>query len=263
MSRTWVIGDVQGCAASLQALVQALAFDPARDRLWFVGDLVNRGPDNLSVLRFVRGLGDAAVCVLGNHDLHLLARAGQGRKAGKWDTLQDVLGAPDRDALVDWVRHWPLLHVEGDHVLVHGGLNPRWTLDEAQARARVAEAKLRGPDWGEAARPGDGDPAQRKTLAGLCLLRAVDAKGALNLGYKGPLAGLPAGHRPWFEASLVARPPRTVWFGHWAALGYLRGPGWCAVDTGCVWGRTLTAVCIEDGQRVQVPRHPADAVAFA
>ncbi len=257
---TWAIGDVQGCGASLRALLRQVAFDPSRDRLWFVGDLVNRGPDNLGVLRLVRDLGDAAVTVLGNHDLHLLSRVGQGRGPGKWDTLDDVLTAPDRDGLIDWLRHRPLLHEAGDDLLVHGGVDPRWSLAEARARARAAEAKLRGPDWAQAARPGSRDPTQRDTLAGLVLLRAVRPDGRLNLGYKDGLENLPPGHQPWFALSAVARPPRTVWFGHWAAIGAIQGPGWRALDSGCVWGRCLTAVCVETGARVQVPRAREDAL---
>ena len=142
---TYAIGDVQGCYTELRELLDALAFDPSRDTLWFVGDLVNRGPASLDVMRFVRGLGDRAVAVLGNHDLHLIAVALGTQKTRRDDTLDAVLAAPDRDDLVDWLHRLPLLHVAQGHALVHAGLLPQWNIDQAAQLAREVESALRGP----------------------------------------------------------------------------------------------------------------------
>jgi bis(5'-nucleosyl)-tetraphosphatase (symmetrical) len=245
---TWAIGDVQGCGAPLRALLARLKLGPS-DRVWFAGDLVNRGPDSLGVLRLVRDLGDQAVAVLGNHDLYLLARAG-GRRAKKRDTLDAVLAAPDGPALVDWVRARPLLHREGAWVMVHAGFDPRWTLLEAQQRARAAEAALQGPEGLQQAMPKRGRLAE--TLAGLTRVRMVHADGKLDEAYKGPPGEAPAELAPWWTQSGVPGPV-TVVFGHWAALGLYQAPGLLALDTGCVWGGALTAVCLEDGRVVQQP----------
>lgn len=140
---TYVIGDVQGCFITLERLLARIEFDPSRDRLWFVGDIVNRGPSSLEVLRFIRDLEDRAIVVLGNHDLHLIARSRGARERKRRDTFDDVLNAPDRDALIEWLVRLPLLHREGDHVMVHAGLLPVWSLEDAEVLARKAEKSLR------------------------------------------------------------------------------------------------------------------------
>jgi len=146
---TYAVGDIQGCHAALLSLVEAIRFDPARDRLWFVGDLVNRGPDSLATLRFVRGLGESAVTVLGNHDLHLLAVAEGHARLHRGDTLEAILGAPDRDELLDWVRHLPMIHFEDGYLLVHAGLLPQWTARRALELGAEVERALRGPGYGQ------------------------------------------------------------------------------------------------------------------
>jgi len=240
---TYVIGDVQGCFATLERLLARIDFDASSDRLWFVGDLVNRGPSSLEVLRRVRELGDRAVVVLGNHDLHLIDRVRGGRKPKRRDTLDDVLGAPDRDSLVEWLVERPLLHREGGYVLVHAGILPTWTLDEAESLARQAETALRK------------DRVKKKlrtVVDAFTRLRTCTEDGEMCLEFTGPPREAPKGCRPWFE---LARIPKgaTVLFGHWASLGLYVGRRVIGLDTGCVWGRTLTALCLEDGEVFREP----------
>lgn len=254
---TWAIGDVQGCFDSLERLVEAIGFDRHSDHLWFAGDLVNRGPRSADVLRFVRDLGDRAVAVLGNHDLNLLAVAAGHRKPRKHDTVHDVLDAPDHDDLVDWLRACPLEHTEGRYTMIHAGLLREWSLDECAAMARRAERHLRGDDWIDLlgrmypnGRP-DADPNDRDawTLATMTYVRGLDEDG-VPTKYSGPPDACPEGVRPWFEGR---NDERTILFGHWAAAGFDRGPGWVALDSGCVWGDGLTAFCLEDERVVRVP----------
>lgn len=249
---TYAIGDVQGCAHSLDALLARIGFDPAHDVAWFAGDLVNRGATSLEALRRIIGMGDAARVVLGNHDLHLLARyAGAPRRAG--DTLQPILDAPDVDALISWVRRQPLaLHARG-RLMVHAGLAPDWTLADVLRRAEQIEADLRSTDWrlrldnlGE-------------DVAWLTRARMIDASGAFAPRFKGPPQEAPEGQRPWYARSAVlARAEAKVIFGHWSALGFRLGPGWVSLDTGCVWGRRLTAYRIDDGKAFSVAADPLD-----
>jgi bis(5'-nucleosyl)-tetraphosphatase (symmetrical) len=240
---TYAIGDVQGCNATLQRLVEKLGFDPARDRLRFVGDLVNRGPDNLGVLRYVKGLGDRAETVLGNHDLHLISRASGLSGAKELDTLGDVLGAKDRDELVEWLAHRPLLLQEEGRVLVHAGLLPSWTPEAAAGEARRLEKLLRDSKLRPKVLAKEGfDPA----LKALTTIRTVKADGTL-CKFSGPPAEAPPGCTPWFADPARQSRGTTVLFGHWSALGFKRGSDYLALDSGCVWGQTLTAVRLEDG----------------
>ncbi|MBX3025444.1 symmetrical bis(5'-nucleosyl)-tetraphosphatase [bacterium] len=264
----YAISDVQGCAATLDRLLASLPLR-ADDRLWFVGDLVNRGPASAAVLRDVRDLGGRAVVVLGNHDLHLLARAAGLVAAKKRDTIEDVLAAPDGEALCAWLRARPALHREGDRLLVHAGLPPGWTAAAAQRRAAAAAAALRGPDGARvaaaASRPppalpaaaGSADPAA--VLAALTSLRTLRADGTPDWTFKGPPAEAPRGNLPWFAAPGRRTASATVIFGHWARLGLHLEPAVIGIDTGCVWGNALTAVRLEDRRVFQVPC--ADAVA--
>ena len=263
---TYAIGDVQGCFASLMALLEAIRFDRRRDTLWFTGDLVNRGPDSLEVLRFAADLGERAVCVLGNHDLHLLAVAHGQRRLRPKDTLRGILEAPDRDALLDWLRHRPLLyHDDIQRVsLIHAGLPPQWPLAEAQRHARALEADLQGPDFvahlativNKTCRrwlPSGPAKARRRYTAGcLTLLRYCRADGTLGLEHKGPPGSQPQPYLPWFAVPHRAHAGHELVFGHWASLGGYRAPGLQGLDTACVWGGRLTALCLETGRRTSV-----------
>lgn len=252
---TWAIGDVQGCAAELEALLDRVGYSPARDRLWFVGDLVNRGPRSLDVLRLVAGLGDSAVVVLGNHDLHLLAAArGAGLRDGD-ESLAPVLAAPDRARLLDWLQSRRMLHHDPalGRVMIHAGLPPQWTLDSALACAADLEQVLQGeasgaffarmygnqPDlWRDDL---EGMDRLRFTVNALTRLRACDTEGRMLLKLKGPVARLPPGTMPWFRVPGRRTAGHRVVCGHWSALGYHDADGVLALDTGCVWGGTLTA----------------------
>lgn len=284
---TYAIGDVHGCSNSLRALLDRLPLDPDRDRLWLVGDLVNRGPDNLGVLRWAREtearMGDRFAAVLGNHDVHLLARAAGVAEARRKDTLDDVLQADEaeRDELVAWLRARPLLHREPpprpgepDRLLVHGGLLPGWSPAVAEELARDTEAVLRGPDGDRlladyAKRNGRfdhqcriDDPLGRAScgLAVFTLLRTLRADGEPRCGFTGRPEEAPAGDRAWFRAWREERATDelpTVVFGHWAALGLYREPELFGLDTGCVWGDCLTAARIDDGELWQVATRDA------
>ncbi|MEM7219780.1 MAG: symmetrical bis(5'-nucleosyl)-tetraphosphatase [Pseudomonadota bacterium] len=264
---TYAIGDIQGCAAEFAALLKRLDFRPGSDRLWLVGDLVNRGPDNLGVLRKVRDLGDAAAVVLGNHDLHLLAVIFGGHSLRRSDTLQDVLDAPDRDELAGWLRRQPLLHDDArlGAVLVHAGIPPDWTLAQASERAAEAQAVYADPSHtlffermygGEPNRWDDAEPGVERTryvVNQLTRLRLLRPDGTADFDNKGALADAPAGYRPWYRVARAVPLGRRVVFGHWAALEGETGVDWAqAVDTGCVWGRTLTALNVESGERISV-----------
>ena len=257
---TYAIGDVQGCNEELQALLSRFEFDAAHDRLWFVGDLVNRGPDSLAVLRFVRGLGDGAVVVLGNHDLHLLCLAEGYAKKRADDTLDELLAAPDAPALLEWLRGRPLMHLEHQYVMVHAGLLPQWSLEKAQALAREVEGALRAANYREfLSKMYGGTPtAWRDELAGWDRLRVIvnamtrlrfcNAEGEMNLRAKG--AAAPPGFRPWFE--LRAPQELPIICGHWSALGLKLADRLAALDSGCVWGGSLTALRLEDRNLFQV-----------
>jgi bis(5'-nucleosyl)-tetraphosphatase (symmetrical) len=247
---------------TFERLLAALSFDPTADRLWLVGDLVNRGPRSLAVLRWVRAQGDAVVCVLGNHDLHLLARAA-GAPAKRRDTLDEVLAAPDRDELVDWLRTQPLLHDEAPWVLVHAGLHPRWSVAMARELAAEVEEELRGPRWRELVLAMEG-PYQpwspelrgiarwRAILAYLVRARTCYRDGRLEPSFDGAPADAPTDCVPWFELDDAAWRTHLPVFGHWAALGLHIAADHVALDSGCVWGRSLSALRLEDGQVFQV-----------
>ena len=270
---TYAIGDVQGCFASLLALLDAIAFDRARDRLWFTGDLVNRGPQSLEVLRLVQDLGERAVTVLGNHDLHLLAVAyGQGALRPK-DTFTDVLQAPDRDALLTWLRQQPLLYHDAtrDMTLVHAGLPPQWTLAMARAHAAEVEEVLRSANYPELLahletdastqwRPALGRWERLCYITGcLTRLRYCNTTGQLAPEAKGPLGSQPASYFPWFAVPGRASEQCHIVFGHWATLDACTVPGVYHLDTGCVWGGTLTALCLDTYERVSVACRDAHA----
>lgn len=258
---TWVIGDVQGCLPTLRALLRRIGDEPARDRLWLAGDLVNRGKHNAETLRWAMDQGERLVAVLGNHDLHALALArGVGRERKK-DGLDDLLGAPDRSRLLDWLAARPLLHREGDDLLVHAGLHPGWTIDRAATLADEAQAWLPGPRGVEllgkleqnhrARGDGHADDFERvcDSTRILVAVRTVDGEGRIEPAWSGPPAGAPPGCQPWFShPDRVARPGSTIYCGHWSQLGLYRSFGVRALDTGCVWGGPLTALRRPDAE---------------
>ena len=281
---TYAIGDLQGCAASFDALLEHVRFDPSRDRVWLVGDLVNRGPDSLGALRRVAALGDLASVVLGNHDLHLLAVSAGVRKAGRGDTLADILDAPDAHQLLDWLRSRRLAHrasiAGADMLMVHAGVLPGWSADDTMARARELETALRGPAWREtlAALFGNEPDAWHDELTGadrlrvivnaLTRLRFCSADGRIDFKAKDApaLTGSsfprpPEGFMPWFDVPARRTRDALVVVGHWSTLGLLMrvddatgtARGVIALDTGCVWGGALTAVRLEDRAVFQVP----------
>ena len=259
----YAIGDIQGCMSSLERLLGLIDFQPTRDEVWLVGDLVNRGPRSLDVLRWANKLGDRATCVLGNHDVHLLARAAGAADVKPRDTLDEILAAPDCDRLIDWLRARPIFHADGERALVHAGLHPRWTIAEARALAAELEAQLRGPSWRSLlgqlrgrpprwdARLGGGD-RWRALTAYFLRARCLRDDGRVEPDYDGPPDGAPPGTRPWFAMPDPAWTTHTIVFGHWAALGLSIGTHHVGLDTGCVWGRSLTAIRLDDRSVFQV-----------
>jgi bis(5'-nucleosyl)-tetraphosphatase (symmetrical) len=255
---TYAIGDIQGCYDQFRELLDEIGFDPAKDELWLVGDLVSRGPKSLETLRYVRSLGDAAITVLGNHDLNLLAVAAGVRKPHRSDAVDAVLGAPDRQELMDWLRTRKMMHVDGKYAMLHAGLLPQWTVSRAHALAGEVEAALRGPSHVELLQRMYGNSPTRwdENLAGYDRLRVIvnamtrlrlcDTQGNMELTHKTGPEGAPEGYVPWFEVPGRASAGTPVVFGHWAALGLKLTNDVLAIDSGCVWGRTLTAVRLDD-----------------
>jgi bis(5'-nucleosyl)-tetraphosphatase (symmetrical) len=260
---TIAIGDVQGCYDQLMRLLERADYDEQRDTLWFVGDLVNRGPQSLATVRFVKSLGPRQVTVLGNHDLALLVVAAGIKKPHRGDTFGDILAAPDRDELLAWLRHQKLMHADGAWAMVHAGLLPQWSIAQALACAREVEAALQGPDHGEFLKHVYGnEPLRwRDALAGYDRLRIIvnamtrmrlaTADGTLEFSHKVGLANTPAGYLPWYDIADRASRDTTVIFGHWAALGLLLREDVACLDSGCVWGRTLSALQLEDRRLIQ------------
>ena len=262
----YAIGDIQGCDAELGALLEAIEFSADRDRLWFVGDLVNRGPESLQALRRIRAMGDAATVVLGNHDLHLLAVALGLSRVRSDDTLDHVLAAPDRMALLEWLLHRPLMHEERslNLSLVHAGLPPQWDLPTARSCAREIERALREDParvfqlmYGDQPSRWDDrlEGAERLRFIVNCFtrLRYVDAAGRLVLRVKGsPHKAQTKQLIPWFEAPEARWRGARVVFGHWSTLGYLNTSAVVSLDTGCVWGGSLTALRLDDPEAAPV-----------
>jgi bis(5'-nucleosyl)-tetraphosphatase (symmetrical) len=259
---TWAIGDVQGCFDELSALLARIGFDRSRDALWFVGDLVNRGPKSLEVLRFVRDLGASARMVLGNHDLHLVCRAEGLWKRREDDTLDAVLDAPDGMELVAWLRSRPLMHVEGGHAMVHAGLLPGWSIGRARLLAGEVESALTAKRYADFLAHMYGSEPSRwhDGVAGWDRLRAIvnvmtrmrfsTPENDIEVRAKGVMP--PPGYRAWFEFRSDDAEPDVV-CGHWSTLGLKITDRVLAIDTGCVWGGALTAVRLDDRKVVQVP----------
>ena len=261
---TYVIGDIQGCHGAFLELLAALEFDPARDRVWITGDLVNRGEDSLAVLRWGMQHDDCVVAVLGNHDLHLLAVAEGFVPPHRKDTLDMILAAPDRDELLVWLRHRPMLHRQDSWLMVHAGLPPAWSAVEAQVHAGELEAALRGPGWRDFLRqmygnePRAWDPALRgqdrlRYIANvLTRSRYLHADGSLELQHKLGPETAPPELTPWFDFPGRRATDARILFGHWSTLGLLLREDVVALDTGCLWGGALTAFRLEDEQCFQV-----------
>ena len=262
----YAIGDLQGCAARLDELLARL---PADARLIFVGDLVNRGPDSLGTLRRVRALGDRAVAILGNHDLHLLAVAAGIRPVHEDDTLHDILAAPDAAELIDWVRNRPLAHAEDGALFIHAGILPSWSVDETLRLAGEVQTQLRAADYRSflATMYGNRPLQWSETLAGadrlrcilnaLTRLRFLSLEGAMDLKLKGSIESAPAGWVPWFDHPARVSKDTPIVFGHWSTLGLMLRDNAICIDTGCVWGGCLTALHWPARTVVQVRCSPA------
>jgi bis(5'-nucleosyl)-tetraphosphatase (symmetrical) len=261
----YAIGDVQGCFSALERLVRQLQFNPLKDRLWFVGDLVNRGPDSATVLRYIRALGDATVTVLGNHDLHLLAVGTGCVQPREKDTFRDVLTAPDCDDLLEWLRHQPLLYREADFALIHAGLLPQWSVKDADTYAKEVQTILGSTDYRSFLTALYDDKRARRWSSGmtgmdrlvvitkvLTRLRICTVEGRMDLSFKRPPEQAPSGYLPWFQVPNRLNTDATIFFGHWAALGLHIQDNVIGLDSGCVWGRQLTAVRLDDRQVFQV-----------
>lgn len=252
-SSIYAVGDLQGCLESLANLLEIV---PDDGELLFVGDLVNRGPQSLATLRFVKKLCDAgrARAILGNHDMHLLAVAAGAGNIHRRDTISEILEAPDREELIDWLRRRPLLIDTPDVVFVHAGIPPRWTLDLAERLAREAEAQLSGDNWKEYLQDMYGTDNYTEDLTGKARMRAI-FNGLTRMRFIGPdgepeyslkegADKAPAGFKPWFECR--RRVTKTICFGHWSTLGLINRPDLAAIDTGCLWGGKLTAIRFPD-----------------
>jgi bis(5'-nucleosyl)-tetraphosphatase (symmetrical) len=262
----YAIGDLQGCGTEFERLLERIQFDSSHDRLWLTGDLVNRGPRSLDCVRLVKSLGTAAITVLGNHDLHLLALAfGRNEKKKSGDTIDDILQAPDRDELLDWLAHQPMLHHDATlgMTMVHAGLAPQWDLATAQSCAAELEQTLRDEQARRelfAGMYGDEPSCWSDELRGIdrlrfitnCLtrVRCCQRSGAIDLKYKGTLDQVPDHLTPWFRVTNRRSGNNTVVFGHWSALGFYRGDNVIGLDTGCVWGNSLCAL------RIDAPAEP-------
>lgn len=257
----YLLGDLQGCCDPLERLLQTIDFSPSRDHLYVLGDLVNRGPDSLGVLRRLRGLGNAATSLLGNHDLHLLAVAHGVRKPHRSDTLGAILTAPDRDDWLDWIRQQRLAVHEQGWLMVHAGVVPQWDAAQTVALAREVEAMLAGPDLGEfltsmygnePARWDDslqGVPRWRCVVNVLTRLRFCAEDGTMEFATKDGSHGAPEGFMPWFEVPGRRTAGTPVAFGHWSTLGLINRDDLLALDTGCVWGGQLSAVRVDGATR--------------
>lgn len=265
MSSIWAVGDLQGCCHALDRLLAHpdIAGD-ADARFWFAGDLVNRGPNSLATLRRVMELGDRAVAILGNHDLHLVAMAAGERRPRKSDTICEILEAPDAKRLIEWVRSRPLAHAEEGHLMVHAGVLPDWEPDQVRGYAAEVEDVLRGSGWKKfmAKMYGNEPAAWRDSLKGADRLRVIvnaltrmrfcSARGVMEFDGKETAADAPDGYMPWFDVPGRKTAGTPIVFGHWSTLGLVQRPDLLSLDTGCVWGGQLTAVRLHDRKIVQI-----------
>jgi bis(5'-nucleosyl)-tetraphosphatase (symmetrical) len=266
---TYAIGDIQGCHSSLMDLIDQIGSVSDHPKYIFVGDLINRGPNSLATIRTIQSLGDRAKALLGNHDLHLLAVAYGIRKSHPSDTIQEILDAPDRESILNWVRHQPLAILEANHLLVHAGVLPQWDLQQTLALAQEFEAVMRGPDWLDFLthmygnmpdRWNDdlqGNDRLRCIVNAMTRIRFCTGEGVMDFSKSHNPDKPPSGHFPWFEVPGRKTANIPIVFGHWSTLGLVVQPNLVAIDTGCVWGGKLTAVRLEDHAIFQVdcPQH--------
>ena len=265
---TFAVGDLQGCFSQLQDLLDYVGYSSSRDRLWFVGDLVNRGPESLQVLRFVKHLADRATVVLGNHDLHLVMQSAGFGKRSPEDTLDAVLKAPDVDDLISWLRRQPLFHREDDYAMVHAGLLPQWDATQAMELAAEVQSALMAPDyrvflenmWGSEPNAWSNDlrgwDRLRVVVNAMTRMRFCSPAGKMEFrapGAKGPPGRGPAGCMPWYLVPGRRSANQQLVFGHWSALGFMQTRNLLALDSGCLWGGSLTAVRLEDQRVYQLP----------
>jgi bis(5'-nucleosyl)-tetraphosphatase (symmetrical) len=268
---TYAIGDIQGCYHAFLALLEKINFDPEHDRLWLVGDLINRGNGSLEVLRWCYQHRDNLKVVLGNHDLHALVVAHEFVVAHRSDTLHALLAAPDRDELLQWLRHQHLVYCEDDILMVHAGLLPAWSKDEALRYAAEVEAALRGEQYLDflSTMYGNYPNAWQPDLQGIdrlrlltnamTRLRVCNDAGEMDFAFKGELSDIPQGLIPWFDMPNRATQDITIVFGHWSALGLQQRENLYALDTGCLWGGKLTALNLQTKEITQVQSHPLDS----
>lgn len=261
---TYVIGDIQGCFEAFKELLVAIAFNPAGDRLWLCGDLVNRGENSIGTLRWCMAHDDQVVAILGNHDLHLLAVAEGFVPPHRNDTLAEILDAPDRAEVLHWLRHRPMLHREGNWLMVHAGLLPEWTPELAESLARELEAALRGPGYLDfLARMYGNEPRRwapvltgqdrlRLVANAMTRLRYLHPNGDMEFQHKCAPADAPAELIPWYAMPERQSRGVRVLFGHWSTLGLLAGEDVVSLDTGCLWGGALSAIRLEDARLFQV-----------
>ncbi len=267
---TYAIGDIQGCYYAFQALLDRIQFNLKSDRLWLVGDLINRGSGSLEVLRWCYQHRDNIQTVLGNHDLHAIAVANGIRKPNQSDTLQSILDAPDANELLSWLRHQPLMISNGDYAMVHAGLLPQWEINQALAYAKEVEAALQSESYVDFLLNMYGNTPNlwHDGLQGYARLRAITnamtrmrvctADGALDFSFKGELVDVPNGLIPWFNLPNRASKDQAIIVGHWSALGLHQSQNVFALDTGCLWGGQLTAMCLETREMTQVSAKKKD-----
>ncbi len=261
----YAIGDIQGCYDDLLRLLDTLSFNENSDQLWFAGDLVNRGPKSLETLRFVKSLGHAAITVLGNHDMHLLAASCLPKVADKKSSLSSVLEAPDRDELIHWLRHQPLFHHNAEFCILHAGLPPQWDFKTTQKMANLVEKTLRSADYQMLLKQMYGNKPnlwssnlkgiakQRFIINCFTRMRYCDVNGRLDFVNSGPLGSQPKTLVPWFDVPKRKSADMRIIFGHWSTLGYYEGPNCYAIDTGCLWGGQLTALKLDNPvQRISI-----------
>jgi bis(5'-nucleosyl)-tetraphosphatase (symmetrical) len=271
----YLIGDVQGCDSALESLLHTINFSPSKDTLYLLGDLVNRGPASLAVLRRLHKLGDAAQCILGNHDLHALAVAAGARPMGRGDTLSELLASPDAPQLLDWLRQRPMgLHAHG-MLMVHAGVLPQWNATQTIAACTQVEKALRQKEYADLLRDMYGNtpvqwrddlqgmPRLRISINALTRIRFCSTEGEMEFATKDGADAAPAGMIPWFDVPGRKTADVTVAFGHWSTLGLINRPDLIALDTGCVWGGALSALRFDGGRRevVQVQCGQANPLA--